>query len=187
MVFHIDLFKEAEMSKTKKTVLLGILVSQALILNLAERLIPVTLTVPGIKPGLANAVSLIAIVLFGPREALIVVSVRTFLGSVFGGGMSSFIYSLAGGILSTIAMSILYKKFGNLFSIPAISVVGAIFHNIGQILAASLIIQNGRLFFYLPVLLISAIVTGLFVGFAVKYSLRPMKHIFESIDSEGIK
>jgi len=82
------------MSKTKKMVLLGILVSQALILNLVERMIPVPVPVPGIKLGLANAISLIAIILFGPKEALIVVGMRTFLGSVFGGGISSFIYSL---------------------------------------------------------------------------------------------
>lgn len=174
MGFHS---KEIMMSRTKKMVLLGILVSQALILHLVERLIPVPLPVPGIKLGLANAISLITIVFFGPREALTVVAVRTLLGSVFGGGISSFIYSIIGGVISTAAMAVMYKKYRSLFSLPAISVVGAIFHNVGQILVASLIIRNARLFYYLPLLLISAMVTGLFVGFAVQYSLRPMKHI----------
>lgn len=165
------------MSRTNKMVLMGILVSQALILHLIERMIPVPVPVPGIKLGLANAVSLIAIVFFGPKEALLVVAMRTFLGSVFGGGISSFLYSFIGGSISTLAMAIMYKKFRNLFSLPAISVVGAIFHNIGQIFVASIIVQNMKLFYYLPLLLISAVITGLFIGFAVQYTLKPMKHI----------
>jgi heptaprenyl diphosphate synthase len=122
------------MSKTNKMVLMGILVSQALILHLIERMIPVPVPVPGIKLGLANAISLMAIVFFGTKEALVVVALRTFLGSVFGGGVSAFIYSLIGGCVSALAMAIMYKRFRNLFSLPAISVVGAIFHNVGQIL-----------------------------------------------------
>lgn len=165
------------MSRTKKMVLLGILVSQALILHIVERMIPVPVPVPGIKLGLANAISLMTIVIFGPKEALIVVTMRTFLGSVFGGGVSAFIYSLIGGLISALAMAIMYKSFRNLFSIPAISVVGAIFHNIGQILVASLIVQNAKLFYYLPVLLISAVITGLFIGVAVQYTLKPIKHM----------
>ena len=165
------------MKRTKKMVLMGILVSQALILHLVERLIPVPVPVPGIKLGLANAVSLITIIIFGPKEALAVVAMRTFLGSVFGGGVSSFIYSFIGGFISIMAMAIMYKRYRNLFSLPAISVVGAIFHNIGQILVASLIIQNAKLFYYLPLLMISAVITGLFIGFSVKYALRPMRHI----------
>ncbi len=172
------------MSRTRKMVLLGILVSQALILHLVERMIPVPVPVPGIKLGLANAVSLMAIVFFGPKEALAVVAMRTFLGSVFGGGFSSFIYSFMGGAISTVAMAVMYKSFRDLFSLPVISVVGAIFHNIGQILVASLIVQNAKLFYYLPVLMISAVITGLFIGFAVQYTLRPMKHIL-GIGSDG--
>lgn len=165
------------MNKTRKMVLLGILVSQALILHLVERLIPVPVPVPGIKLGLANAISLMAIVFFGPKEALLIVAMRTFLGSVFGGGVSSFIYSLIGGLVSAGAMAVMYKRFASLFSLPAISVVGAIFHNAGQIMVASLIIQNAKLFYYLPVLMVSAVITGLFIGFAVQYTLKPMKHI----------
>jgi heptaprenyl diphosphate synthase len=166
------------MSRTKKIVLLGILVSQALILHLIERLIPVPVPVPGIKLGLANSISLITIVLFGFKEALAVIVMRTFLGSVFGGSISSFIYSFFGGVISTIVMAIMYRRFENMFSLPAISVTGAIFHNIGQILVASLIINNVKIFYYLPALMISAVITGLFIGFVVQFMLKPVKHIF---------
>ncbi len=175
------------MSRTKKMVLLGILVSQALILHIIERMIPVPIPVPGIKLGLANAISLVTIILFGPKEALAVVAMRTFLGSVFGGGVASFMYSFIGGFISTMAMAVMYKKFRNLFSLPVISVVGAVFHNIGQILVASLIVQNAKLFYYLPLLLISAVITGLFIGFAVKYTLRPMRHILGIGSDENVE
>lgn len=175
------------MSKTRKMVLLGILVSQALILHIIERMIPVPVPVPGIKLGLANAISLVAIILFGPKEALVVVGLRTFLGSVFGGGVSAFIYSFIGGCISTMAMAVMYKQFRSLFSLPVISVVGAVFHNIGQILVASLIVQNAKLFYYLPLLLISAVITGLFIGFAVQYTLKPMKHILGIGSDENVE
>jgi heptaprenyl diphosphate synthase len=175
------------MKKTRKMVLLGILISQALILHIIERLIPVPVPVPGIKLGLANAISLVTIILFGPKEALLVVGMRTFLGSVFGGGISAFIYSFIGGCISTIAMSVMYTRFRNLFSLPVISVIGAVFHNVGQILVASLIVQNARLFIYLPVLMVSAVITGLFIGFAVQYTLVPMKHILRIGSDENVE
>lgn len=176
-----------KMGKTKKMVVLGILISQALILNIIERMIPVPVPVPGIKLGLANAISLIAIILFGTKEAAVVVVLRTFLGSVFGGGFSAFIYSLIGGLVSTLAMALLYKKFRSIFSLPAISVVGAMFHNAGQITVASIIVQNARLFIYLPVLMISAFITGLFIGFVVQYTMRPLKHILKLGSDEGVE
>ncbi len=163
------------MSKTKKMVLLSILISQALILNVIERAIPVPVPVPGVKLGLANVISLFTIIVFGVKETIIVVLLRTFLGSVFAGGMSSFFYSLAGGLLSAVIMSYMYLNHKDTFSIPTISVVGAIFHNIGQISVASFVINNIRLFYYLPVLLISGVITGIIIGFTVQFSINPLK------------
>lgn len=163
------------MTKTKKMVLLSILISQALVLNVIERAIPVPVPVPGVKLGLANVVSLFTIIVFGFRETITVVFLRTFLSSIFAGGMSSFFYSLAGGLLSAVIMSYMYLNHKDTFSIPTISVVGAIFHNIGQISVASFVIHNIRLFYYLPVLLISGVITGIIIGFTVQFSIDPLK------------
>ena len=160
-------------------VLLSILVSQALVLHIIERAIPVPVPVPGVKLGLANIISLITIMLFGFKEAFIVMLLRTLLGSFFGGGLSSFLYSLAGGILSTSAMSFMYIKHRNLFSVPTISTVGAVFHNIGQIGVASLVISNAHLFYYLPVLLISGVITGILIGFTADFTVGPVKRILK--------
>ena len=150
------------MKKTKKLVLLSILVAMALVIYLIEAQIPVLF--PGIKLGLANSISLVALILFGWREALLIMILRTILGSIFGGGLSALMFSFAGGILSNIVMILLYKYLKNALSLPTISVCGAIFHNVGQLLVAAFIIRDLRIYIYLPVLLISAIVTGYFIG-----------------------
>jgi len=150
------------MTKTKRMVLLSMLVAIALVIYLIEGQIPVLF--PGIKLGLANSISLVALILLGWREAFLIMILRTLLGSIFGGGMPAFIFSLAGGVLSNIVMVLLYKYLRKYISIPTISVCGAVFHNIGQLLVAGFIINDLRIYVYLPVLLIAAIVTGYFIG-----------------------
>ncbi|MBU3175449.1 Gx transporter family protein [Clostridium estertheticum] len=150
------------MTKTKRMVLLSTLVAIALVIYLIEAQIPVLF--PGIKLGLANSISLVALILLGWREAFLIMFLRTLLGSIFGGGMPAFMFSLAGGILSNIIMILLYKYLKKYISIPTISVCGAVFHNIGQLLVAGFIINNLMIYVYLPVLLIAAIVTGYFIG-----------------------
>lgn len=150
------------MKKTKKMVLLSMLVAIALVIYLIEAQIPVLF--PGIKLGLANSISLVALILFGWKEALLIMVLRTVLGSIFGGGVPALMFSFAGGLLSNIVMILLYKYFKNSLSLPIISVCGSVFHNIGQLLVAAFEINNLNIFLYLPVLLISAIVTGYFIG-----------------------
>ena len=167
------------MNKTRKIALLSILISQALVLHIIERAIPVPVPVPGIKLGLANIISLFTIIVFGYKEVFALVIVRTFLGSLFGGGFSSFLYSISGGLLSASVMYLLYSKYKDLFSIPTISIVGAVFHNIGQIGIASIVMQNMHLFYYLPVLLISGVITGIMIGFMVQFTMEPLKRILK--------
>lgn len=155
------------MNKTKRMVFLSFLVSIALVIYIIEAQIPVLF--PGIKLGLANMISLAALILLGWKEALLIMILRTTLGSIFGGTMPSFMFSLAGGFLSNIVMIILYKNFKNSMSIWTISICGAVFHNIGQLFVASIVVQNFRIYVYLPVLLVSAVLTGYFIGLCTKF------------------
>jgi uncharacterized membrane protein len=166
------------MNKTKKMVFISMLVSIALVIYIVELQIPVLVPgIPGIKLGLANSISLAALILFGWKEALVIMILRIILGSIFGGNMAALMFSLAGGMLSNIVMIILYKCFKNKLSISTISVCGAVFHNIGQLLVASLIIQNFRIYIYLPVLLVSAVVTGFFIGVLTKLLTNTLKKL----------
>ena len=49
-------------------------------------------------------------------------------------------------------------------SIVGVSVVGAVFHNIGQILVAMFMLESTVLLYYLPFLLVSALVCGVLIG-----------------------
>lgn len=161
------------MSKTKKLVMLSLMVSIALIIYVIEAQVPVLF--PGIKLGLANLVSLTALIIWGPREALLIMFLRTLLGSMFTGSMSAFMFSIAGGLLSNLVMIFLYRNFRKSMSIWSISMIGAVFHNIGQLLVASFVIQDFRVYIYLPILMISAVVTGYFIGLSTTFLTRYLK------------
>ena len=169
------------MNKTRKLAYLSILLSLALALHIFERTLPLPMPVPGVKLGLANIVTLLTIVFFGFKEALLIVIMRTFIGSIFGGGILAFCFSVAGGLLSTMVMALMYKRFIKYFSIPSVSITGAVFHNIGQIAVASFVIQNINLVYYLPVLLFSGIITGFFTGLLVQLTLKPLENIGASL------
>ena len=163
------------MNKTKKMVMLSLMVSIALIIYVVEAQVP--LLFPGIKLGLANLVSLTALIIWGPKEALLIMLLRTLLGSMFTGSMSAFLFSITGGLLSNLVMIFLYQYFRKSLSIWSISIIGAVFHNIGQLLVASFVIQDLRIYIYLPVLMVSAVVTGYFIGISTNFLTRYLNKI----------
>src|SRR6056297_3335737 len=105
------------MGKTKKIVLISLLISLGLVLHLVESFFPLAAVVPGAKLGLANIVSLIAISLFGFTAAFEIVIFRIILGSLLAGTFMtiSFYLSFSGGILSFFLMYFAYKFFKDYF------------------------------------------------------------------------
>ena len=150
------------MGKAKQISACAVMIALALALSWTERLIPPVVPLPGIKLGLANIVTLVALSLFGARYACMILVCRCIFGAVFGGGITGLAFSLCGGILALGAMVLVGKA--SLFSIYGISVFGAAAHNIGQILAAMVLMHSVYIGVYLPYLLIAAIVTGLLTG-----------------------
>lgn len=146
----------------KKVSYCAILVALALVFSYVEAMIPFNFGIPGIKLGIANLVIVIGLYLLKPHEVLIISVVRILLaGFMFGSGMS-IIYSLAGGLLSFAVMLLLKKIKG--FSILGVSIAGGVSHNIGQLLMAVWIVQNIKIGYYAPVLLIAGAVTGTIIG-----------------------
>lgn len=152
------------MTPTKRLVLISLFVAQAAALNILERYIMIPMVFPGVKLGLANIFTLLGILLLGWKEAFTIVVLRCSLAAIMGGNPFSFLFSITGGLLSTLVMVLLWKKFSVHISIIIISLAGAVAHNIGQLFVAGLLIQDFRIYVYLPVLLLSALVTGYFVG-----------------------
>lgn len=151
---------------SRKVTYAAILVALAMTFSYIEVLIPINVGLPGMKLGLANLVVLIGFYILKPQEVFFISLVRILLmGCLFGNGLS-LMYSLSGGILSYLIMLLLKNIKG--FSIVGISIAGGVSHNVGQILAAILIIQNNKIIYYLPPLMIAGIITGALIGFLAK-------------------
>ena len=163
------------MSKTKRLTLCAILIALALALSYTERFIPLQMVIPlpGVKLGLANIVTLVALYLMGPKAAFAILIPRCFFGAVFGGGITGLAFSLTGGILAMVTM-LLAKKVP-IFSIYGVSILGAAAHNIGQILAAMVLMNSRYIGAYLPYLLVVALFTGFATGAAGAGILRVCK------------
>lgn len=165
-----------KINKTSKMVYMSLLVSMALILSLIERMIPTPFVAPGAKLGLANLIITISVyTLDSYKDSFNILFLRIFLASLLGGSISSLLYSVTGGILSFVVTIIVKKLGGKHVSVIGVSASAAVFHNIGQLLAASLILNNFNIFLYLPLLSITGIITGIFIGLSANYILNHFK------------
>ena len=145
---------------------LALLTAIALTIFMAEAQLPV-LPIPGVKLGLANIVTVYAMFALGPRDALLVLSSRVFLGAVFSGQMMTLFYSGAGGLLSWSVLALLRRPLGR-ERIWLASPVSALFHNLGQLLAAAGIARSWAVLAYLPYLVLAGCAAGLFTGVAAQ-------------------
>ncbi len=153
--------------KLKRLTILSLLTAFSLITFIIEAQIPPLTSVPGIKIGLANIFTLFALRFFKRREVAVMLFVRIFLGSVFSGNISALLYSLSGGFVCFIIESLIINKFSDK-NIWALSVLGAIAHNITQICVAALVLSSISVFWYLPALIIAAILSGTFTGLCIQ-------------------
>ncbi|MDD5796046.1 MAG: Gx transporter family protein [Oscillospiraceae bacterium] len=149
--------------KTKKLVLTALLTAFALVAFTVEAAIPPITPIYGIKLGIANVFTLFALYSLGTSCAAAVQFLRIILGSIFTGQAVSFIYSMTGGALAFLLM-VLLKKFFPLKQMWALSALCAVMHNTGQLAAAVLMTGTVQILCYLPVLLISGIISGAFTG-----------------------
>lgn len=157
------------MNQTKRLTLCALLTAIALTIFVAEAQIPPVVPVPGMKLGLANIVTVYAMFALGPGDTLMILLCRIFLGSLFAGG-STFLYSLAGGLLCYLSM-LLFRKILTEKQLWVCGAIGAIFHNLGQMGAAILIARTPQLVLYLPVLLITGVIAGAFTGLGAQLLL----------------
>lgn len=150
-------------------------------MGLFESLIPLPVAFPGARLGLSNIVVLVSIVIFGYREGLIVALFKTVILMVVTGSVSSFMFSFTGALLSSLSMIFAHKYLSKYLSLIGISEIGSFFHNFGQVLVASLILENKMIFSYLPFLLILGLFTGYFVGLSCNYIVKNLKINFKEI------
>ena len=166
--------------RVKQIAISGLLTSLMLVLGLVERQFPLTAAIPGVKLGLANSVLLYSLYMLGVRQSVVLMFLKALMSWLIYMNMSAMFYSLGGGALSLLAMVLLSRVDG--VSAVGVSALGAVFFNVGQILVAVLILNTPQLLMtYLPVLMISGVVTGVLTGVVAQMV---MKHL-RSLNTAG--
>lgn len=150
---------------SKKISLLALFTAFAVILGYVESFIP-SIGIPGVKLGLANLAVLLALYYLGVFEGITVSMVRILIIGMFFGNLFSILFSVAGALISYLIM-VAIKKINNI-SIITVGIFGGVFHNIGQIIVAIYVVETYQVIYYLPVLIISGIITGAIIGIISK-------------------
>lgn len=153
----------------------GVFTALALIFSYVESLIPINFGIPGIKLGLANLIIIIALYKMSVKEAYVLSVVRVVLAGFIFGNLFSIIYSLAGGLLSLTVMALLKKS--DKFSLFGISMAGGVFHNVGQLIVAMIVLESLNIAYYMPVLLISGLITGFVIGIVAGEMLKRLSKL----------
>lgn len=153
------------------------LAALAIAVHILESALPSPL--PGVKPGLANVITLLVLLHFGWRACVWVTVLRVLLGSLLSGTFLSptFVLSAGGATVAVLALGAAYRG-GQIF--PAwrlgplgYSVLAAITHMTAQFLIAwALFIQHPGLWQMLPLLLTFAAVFGVVSGLIVHTAQR---------------
>ena len=164
------------MAKTKKLVFMALLTAVALTIFVIENQIPAPVPIPGVKLGLANIITLVAIRLLGKKEAGAILLVRILMGAMFAGSPSTLLFSAAGGTLAYLLMCVLTSVFSDR-QLWIVSALAGVAHNAGQLAACMLVVKTPGVMAYAPILAVSGILTGIFTGFAAQYLLEALKKL----------
>ncbi len=151
----------------------------ALTVFLVEAQIPAPVPIPGIKLGLANIVTVFAVFVLGGQEAALILASRIFLGAVFAGNFSTIFYSAGGGLLALLT-TVGLKRVLTGGQLWVAGVLGAVAHSIGQMAVAAALTGTPSLLFYLPVMLVCSIFTGLFTGLCAQLLVNRGKDLWKT-------
>lgn len=166
--------------KTRRLTTMALLCAVALTVFMIEAQIPPLVPIPGVKPGLANIVTVYAVYALGAREGAAILFVRIFLGAVFSGNFSTVFYSAAGGLLA-ILTTIGLKRVLQESQIWVASCLGAVAHSVGQMAMAVLLTGTPSLLIYLPVLILCSVAAGIFTGLCAQLLLKRGKNLWKTI------
>jgi heptaprenyl diphosphate synthase len=185
---------------TQKMVRLSLLVSLATVLSILENQLPIPrplwlsqLPIPRplwLRLGLANVITLVALMMYGTRAAVTVACMRALLAGVFG-ALPMLAFSFPAALTSSLSMGLLHRVSGQRLSIIGLSISGAVVHNIGlsisgavvhnltQLLVAYFVLSLNRssILALAPLLVLAAVgagfVTGLIAGYLVRHLFPP--------------
>lgn len=160
--------------RIRRMIELTMLLALGVIFHYVEGMIELP-AIPGVRFGFANIIGLICLYIYGPKEMFQINLGRVVFGSLLSGRIFStgFFLSLSGVLLCSIISAIAYKKTP--LSIFGVSVLSGVTHGIGQILCVMVIYNTIAMIYYLPVLTLAAIPTGLFTAYIAYLVLKHIK------------
>jgi heptaprenyl diphosphate synthase len=170
---------------------LSILVACAAVLQVAESLLPHPL--PGVRLGLANIITVIAMVYIGPGSAVQLAVLRTLVSSMVLGTFltPTFVLSFSGGVVSALVMVLLYRLSGRgqfSFGLIGISVGGSVSHIAAQVaLVYLLFIRSSGVLWLWPWLALSAVVMGVLTGMIAVQAVRRLEANAAGVTESGIR
>lgn len=169
----------------QKIALVGVMTALSLVIYAVEAQVPVS-SIGGVKLGLANVVTLCAMLFAGRIEAGCVLGIRILLASAFYGTFVSFMFSLCGGFCAYFVMCLLVNRFDR-HQLWVVSVFGALGHNAGQLCVAAVFSGTGAVVSLAPYLAISGVLTGVLTGLtAQRLWFSPLKK-FRVSEARGKK
>lgn len=156
------------------------LTALAITIHIAESALPSPL--PGIKPGLANVVTIVALVLYGWGTAAWVALLRVLIGSLLIGTFLSptFLLSLSGAVASITALRLASWVPGRGFGPVGYCLLAALAHMGTQFYIAYLVfIPHAGLFRLLPIFMTASLIFGITSGIIAHMALQRLSHIQE--------
>ena len=160
----------AAQKQSRRVAICGMLLALMLVLGFVESQLPVAAGIPGIKLGLSNGVLIFAVYMLNVPTAYLLMGLKVLLSGMLFGSPSAMMYAFAGGLLSMIVMSLLSRMKG--LSPVVVSMAGGVSHNMGQVAMAMMILQTPQLLYYMAVLMVAGLVTGMATGFAATGIIR---------------
>lgn len=166
---------------TRKQTTLAILLAMSIVVSIVEAmLIPLlSISVPGAKLGLANVVTIVIMYHYSEKDAFTILILRIVLVGLLRGTIFNYPFwlSLNGGLLA-FGLMFLFKRL-KVFNMTSVSIMGSIGHATGQIIMAIILLDTAELGFYLPILFLISIPTGLFVGWTSKIAVNYLSELHE--------
>lgn len=153
------------------------LAAAAIGLTLAEAAIP--LPIPGVKPGLANIVTLLVLYRYGWRTAAWVAGLRIVAGALALGQFltPAFVLSLSGGVMSLLILAGAAHLPRKLFGPVSLSLLAAFAHIGTQLWVVDVwLLPGASIMGLLPLFLSAAWATGLVNGLAAAYLLNQIRY-----------
>ena len=163
--------------RASKVTLLGLLFALAVVLSILESSIPAWVTIPGVKLGLSNIVTMYSLFCLGCREAYCLAVLKSLFVLMTRGPVGAAM-SFAGGLCSVTVMLLLSRLGRQRSSELFVSICGGLFHNLGQLLMAVLLLESTAVLYYFPILAVSGVGMGIVTGFLLRLLMPHFRRIF---------